>query len=336
MSRAVDCSICIANFNGMDVIDNCLRSILSQIGNVRHEILIHDDASSDGSDVHIERNYPQVRLIRSTANVGFCVANNRMAAQATGHYLLFLNNDAMLMPDSLSTLKSIANDTDILSLPQFDAEKSSLIDCGYFLDPFLNPVPLRQSRDEVAMVIGACLWIPRARWQMIGGFPEWFHTLAEDMYLCCAARLSGSNVRVAPTSGYRHRVGHSLGGGKARENSLNTTVRRRRLSERNKGYVMLLCFPAPLLLFVLPAHAALLTLEGLALSLWHRKNRLGEIYWPALAALWINRRNIRETRLRVQALRVVGWRVFFSVFTLFPHKLWMLIRYGIPTIERQD
>ncbi len=334
MTQIVDCSVCIANFNGMGVIDECLGSILAQTGDARYEILVHDDASSDGSAEHIERKYPQVRLIRSPHNVGFCVANNRLAEAATGRYILFLNNDAMLMPDALDTLMAAANGNDILSLPQYDAETGSLIDHGYRLDPFLNPVPLLHPRNEVAMVIGACLWVPADRWRAIGGFPDWFHTLAEDMYLCCVARLSGLKVRVTRVSGYRHHVGHSLGGGKVRKNSLSTTVRRRRLSERNKSYVMLLCFPMLLLLLVLPVHVLLLTIEGLVLSLWHRRNLIGEIYGQALVSLWKNRRIIRTQRVTVQSRRNVSWTIFFSAFSLFPQKLVLLTRYGIPTIGR--
>ena len=41
------------------------------------------------------------------------------------------------------------------------------------------------------MVIGACLWIQKGLWEELGGFPEWFGSIAEDMYLCCRARLAG-------------------------------------------------------------------------------------------------------------------------------------------------
>jgi len=77
-------SVCIANYNGMDVIDECLQSVMRQQGDIAVEILVHDDASTDGSAAHIQRCYPGVTLFRSSANVGFCVANNRMVAQCHG------------------------------------------------------------------------------------------------------------------------------------------------------------------------------------------------------------------------------------------------------------
>ena len=155
-------SVCIANYNGMAMIDDCLRSVLEQEGQIPVEILVHDDASTDGSAAYIRDRYPDVKLIESIENVGFCIANNRMADAARGKYLLLLNNDAALYPDALHTLLAEAEQlgqSAILGLPQYDAASGNLIDIGSLFDPFLNPIPnLNPSRGEVGMVIGACLW----------------------------------------------------------------------------------------------------------------------------------------------------------------------------------
>src|SRR5690606_15004053 len=137
--------------------------------------------------------YPAVRLIESESNVGFCVANNRMAAAARGEYLLWLNNDAALARDALGTLPRSARacaSPQVLTLPQYDWQTGELVDRGCLLDPFFNPLPNTDtSRANVAYVIGACLWIPRDLWNELGGFPEWMGSLAEDLYLCGIARL---------------------------------------------------------------------------------------------------------------------------------------------------
>src|ERR1700741_345371 len=97
-------SVCIANYNGMSIIDACLRSVLNQDCDFSIEIIVHDDASSDESVTHIRKHYPDVVLIDSPQNVGFCVSNNRMVNAANGTYILLLNNDAELFPDALRTL----------------------------------------------------------------------------------------------------------------------------------------------------------------------------------------------------------------------------------------
>ena len=212
------CTVCIANYNGMALIDACIQSVLEQDCNFDVEIIVHDDASTDGSAQYIRARYPQVKLIASTENVGFCISNNRMVDIAEGEYILLLNNDAALFPDALRTLHDAATglaQPAILGLPQYDAGTGELIDIGSRFDMFLNPIPnLDPARNEVGMIIGACLWLPRGLWNELGGFPDWFGSLAEDMLLCCLARLYGYKVVALPDSGFSHWVGQSLGGGK--------------------------------------------------------------------------------------------------------------------------
>jgi GT2 family glycosyltransferase len=331
-------SVCIANYNGMEVIDDCLRSVLEQEGHIPVEILVHDDASSDGSLAYIRNRYPEVKLIESLVNVGFCVANNRMAAAAGGKYLLLLNNDAALYPDALQTLLIEAerlNQPAILGLPQYDAASGELVDIGSLFDPFLNPVPnLNPLRGEVGMLIGACLWVPKELWEELEGFPEWFGSIAEDMYLCCRARLAGYAVRALAISGYRHWQGRSFGGNRVVDNRLSSTFRRRALSERNKSYVMALAYPAPLFQLIFPLHLALLVLEGAALALVKRERALfQEIYLASLRALWQERGRIFLLRQKIQAQRKIGLRRFWSVFQLVPHKLRLLLRHGLPQLK---
>lgn len=333
-------SVCIANYNGMDVIDECLRSVMAQQGNIALEILVHDDASTDESLAHIRTHYPQVVLIESVENVenvGFCIANNRMVERARGQYILLFNNDAVLFPDALQTLLTEAQRLEkpaILTLPQFDATSGELVDRGCLLDPFFNPVPnLAPKCSDVAMVIGACLWIPKDLWNELEGFPEWFGSIAEDMYLCCRARLAGYAVRALAVSGYRHWQGKSFGGNRVVNKRLTTTFRRRALSERNKSFVMIGTCPGIMLGIVLPLHLMQLLAEGIILALIKRQWRLFQtIYWGCLKALWQERGKLSHLRHDVQARRQIGIWVFYSVFQPFPHKLSMLLRHGLPQV----
>jgi GT2 family glycosyltransferase len=238
----------------------------------------------------------------------------------------------------LQTLLAEADRLDrpaILSLPQYDAASGELIDRGCLLDPFFNPVPnLDPTRQDVAMVIGACLWIPKALWDELGGFPEWFGSIAEDMYLCCRARLAGYAVRALGESGYRHKVGSSFGGGKAVFGHLITTFKRRALSERNKTYVMIICLPGLLLFWLLPLHLTLVNLEGIILSairgnitIWHI------IYAPLLPALWNHRNELLHRRLSTQSQRKASYCSWLAPFYWIPWKIRMLIRHGWPNFK---
>ena len=89
------CSVCVANYNGATYLKQCIDSILAQEyfpGSI--EVIVHDDASKDGSVAFIQSRYPQVRLLSSTENVGFCISNNRMVEAAQGTFILGALNDS--------------------------------------------------------------------------------------------------------------------------------------------------------------------------------------------------------------------------------------------------
>jgi GT2 family glycosyltransferase len=332
------CSVCVANYNGEDVITACIESIKKQQFKNPVEIIVHDDASTDDSAKIIREKYPEVILIESRENVGFCISNNRMAARAKGKYLLFLNNDACLLPDAIDKLYSSSESEEkpmILGLPQYDIETGELIDRGSLFDLFLNPVPNRDiSVTDVGMVMGACLWFPKGLWEELGGFPEWFQTLAEDMYLCCMARLMGYPVRVLACSGFNHWVGKSIGGGKIDSGRLITNMKRRALSERNKSFVMFLCYPAPLAYLLIPLHILSLAVEGLGLSVVKRDLRIWtDIYKSCFKALYSRRKELIRLRSEIQKKRTVSSQSFYSVHSIMHHKLTMLFKHGLPTVK---
>ena len=332
------CSVCVANYNGLETIKRCLDSIANQTCSFSIEIIVHDDASTDDSVNYIKHNYPQAVLIENHKNVGFCTSNNRMADIARGQYILLLNNDAELFPDALSSLHKYAGKQakqGILGLPQYNMQTGELIDIGSFLDPFLNPQPnLNKENREVAHVIGACLWIPKELWLTLGGFPEWFQSVAEDLYLCCYARLTDYPVAVLAHSGFKHWVGKSLGGGKVSANKLSTTINRRSLSERNKTFVMILFYPVVPLIIIFPLHILFLILEGIVITLIKRNTTLWKnIYWNCLKETWNNKTFLIKKRKKIQSLKKVSNKRFFSVHKFIPYKIILLIKYGIPKIN---
>lgn len=330
-------SVCVANYQGESLLRDCLESVLAQEFPGTLEILVHDDASTDSSVALLRTHFPEATVIVSEQNVGFAVANNRMAATARGTHLLLLNNDAALQPGTIQALlaESEANSPGIVTVPQYDWETGELVDRGCFLDPFYNPVPnLNPLRNDVAMGIGACLFLPRSLWHELGGFPEWMDSLAEDVFLCSFARLCGRTVRVATDGGYRHRQGHSFGGNRAQGGRLRTTARRRALSERNKTSALVVLTPGVLLLPLLLLHMTLLLGEGVLLSLLLRSTQVWRsVYWPALCWLLRQRSLLCAHRKQAQAMRRVSTARYFAMTIWFPRKLTMLRRYGIPSVR---
>ena len=330
-------SVCIANFDGEALLPACIDSVLAQQGDTAIEILVHDDASRDGSLALLRGHYPQVNVLASGENVGFCIGNNRMVAHARGEYVLLLNNDAALAPDAVARLLEMAElmgRPAILTLPQFDWDTGVLVDRGCLLDPFFNPIPnLDPARDDVAYVIGACLWCPRETWHALGGFPEWMESIGEDLYLCSLARLRGMPVRALRDSHYRHRQGATFGGNRAHA-GLRTSIRRRRLSERNKTRALIILTPTLVAWPLLAAHLMALALEGLVLSLLRRDSTLWrEVYRPALMAPFREWSILRARRREVQATRAIPMANWFSAVRWQLRKVVMLRRYGMPMVR---
>jgi hypothetical protein len=141
-------------------------------------------------------------------------------------------------------------------------------------------------------------------------------------------------VQVPAASSYRHRQGASFGGNRATASGLATTYRRRRLSERNKTFAMIICTPGVALWLLLPLHLFMLTLEGLVLSLLRRDKRLWrEVYAGVWRALWAQRKQLRAQRKNIQSARHATPRVYFSGFVLRLRKLDMLLHHGAPVIR---
>ena len=330
-------SVCIANYNGERLLPECIASVQAQQGDFDLEIIVHDDASNDASLV-VLAGYPGIRVIESTGNVGFCVANNRMVERAHGRHILLLNNDAALLPNAIATLlhaASLPGPSRILSLPQYDWETGHLVDFGCLLDPLHVPVPnLDPQRTRVAYVIGACLWVSRADWQRVGGFPEWMESIGEDLFLCAKARLFGMEVAVVSTSGYRHRQGASFGGNRPNGARLSTNRRRRRLSERNRAAVLAICTPGFAWLPWMSVHVATLVIEAGAICVLTRSaTPWRDVYGATLTWLWRQRGLLRQARDEVQGTRSIGLADYVRcAYTWRLRKLGMLIRHGLPDL----
>jgi len=110
--KTVDLSIIIVSYNTKEFLKNCLVSILSSInGKLSYEVIVVDNASSDGSVQEIQKSKvkgqnhnSKVKIIENKKNLGFSAANNIGVKQAEGRYLLFLNPDTIVYPSTLETM----------------------------------------------------------------------------------------------------------------------------------------------------------------------------------------------------------------------------------------
>lgn len=100
----VDVSVIIISFNTKELTLNCINSIINYTKDVKYEIIVVDNASSDGSIEEINRKYQSVITIKSDVNIGFGRANNLASQHSKGKYLFFLNSDCILIENSIKKM----------------------------------------------------------------------------------------------------------------------------------------------------------------------------------------------------------------------------------------
>lgn len=97
-------SVIIISWNARDYLTQCISTLTSEVCRYPMEIIVVDNASSDGSPDCVESKYPNVRLIRNAENMGFAKANNIGVSVSTGNYLCFINSDVKVLPHCITRL----------------------------------------------------------------------------------------------------------------------------------------------------------------------------------------------------------------------------------------
>lgn len=106
-SAVPDVSVCIANWNCRELLHQCLLSLREAAG-IRLEVIVVDNASTDGAAELVQQEFPEVLLVRNRSNTGFAHASNQAARLARGRFLLFLNNDTIVPSDTIAELVDYA------------------------------------------------------------------------------------------------------------------------------------------------------------------------------------------------------------------------------------
>jgi GT2 family glycosyltransferase len=128
---SIDLSIIIVSYNTKDLLQDCLNSIFnSDLKPYVFEVIVYDNASTDGSVSLIKSKFPMVQIILGDKNVGFAAGNNQAIVKSSGKYLLLLNSDTILKPDTLKKmLEFMEKNKDI------GVSTCKLILANGFLDP---------------------------------------------------------------------------------------------------------------------------------------------------------------------------------------------------------
>jgi GT2 family glycosyltransferase len=100
----MDISVVIVGWNAKHYLELCLQSLVDALPHRSMEIIVLDNASSDGSSEMIQARFPQVRVLRSEENLGFSKGNNLAIRECKGHYIALVNPDVIVLPGCLDAL----------------------------------------------------------------------------------------------------------------------------------------------------------------------------------------------------------------------------------------
>jgi hypothetical protein len=234
-------SLIIVNWNTRDLLRACLRSLRETCADVPHEVIIVDNASSDGSAAMVAEEFPDVRLVANVENVGYAKGNNQGLEMAKGELLWLLNPDTEVLPDTSQTL-----------LRFMDAHP----DCGALGCKLLNPPTHPPTRSpthqhscrtfptpDVILIetLGLSRWFPQHRWfgkyrmtwwdyddvrevdqpmasslllrrevvEQVGGMDEAFPIFFNDVDLCYRIKQAGWKIYFTPDAQVIHYGGAS-------------------------------------------------------------------------------------------------------------------------------
>ncbi|MCR5003269.1 MAG: glycosyltransferase family 2 protein [Bacteroidales bacterium] len=233
----MDVSVIIVNYNTLDLTKACIASVMEHTEGLSYEIIVVDNASSDGSAEALSKN-SRIRLVEAGSNLGFGRANNLGIDVAEGDYYFFLNSDTVLTDNVIEKLWRFA-----LSRPEaggvgtllMSADGTRTHSFGYFESPFTavktimdhhlshftrRPIKTHkvdvgvEVRDPMAVdyVTGADLFVSRKVVSRCGAFDPDFFMYCEESEMQHRWHRSGYVNYVLPVSGIIHYEG---GGTKA-------------------------------------------------------------------------------------------------------------------------
>lgn len=231
----MDLSVLIVNYNTRQLTLDCLRSVYDSETGYSYEVIVVDNASADDSVEKIMEQYPQVRMIANEENTGFAKANNQAMEAAVGRYILLLNSDTIVQPDTLQTMVAFMDENPKVGasgckviLPDGSLDKAcrrgfpTPSASFYYAFGFSKLFPDRPRFNQYQLgyldpnesyaidcLVGAFMLVRRETLQQVGGLDETFFMYGEDVDWCYRIKQAGWDIWYHPVTYIVHYKGAS-------------------------------------------------------------------------------------------------------------------------------
>jgi len=222
-------TIVIVTWNARDVLLDCLHSIYSTCDGLDFDVVVVDNASTDGTSEAVETRFPQVRLIVSERNLGFARGNNLALEGCGSKYALLLNADTRVCDGAIGSLvefmeehpRAGAAGAQLLnedgsrqnSIANFPSLATELLNKSLLKLLFPRRYPSKHFPSgepiEVDSVIGACMMVRLEAFRDVGGLDERFFFFLEETDFCFRLKEKGWEVWHVPDARVYHIGGHS-------------------------------------------------------------------------------------------------------------------------------
>jgi GT2 family glycosyltransferase len=230
----MDVSVIIVSWNTREILGDCLRSAYEQAEGIECEVIVVDNASSDGSAEMVKRDFEKTILIENTENRGFAAANNQGMAVAKGRYALLLNSDTIVLDNAIAKTVELADrhpDTAVTGCRVLNPDGSLQPTCFMFpslLNMFLAAAYLyklfprnrffgrermtwwdRNDERDVEVVTGCMMLVRRSAIERVGVMDERYFMYCEETDWCYRFRQAGWRVMFTPSAEIIHLGGQS-------------------------------------------------------------------------------------------------------------------------------
>jgi N-acetylglucosaminyl-diphospho-decaprenol L-rhamnosyltransferase len=275
-------SVVVVTHNSRAAVTAALPALIAQLA-AGDELVVVDNASTDGTIDAVREIAPGAVIVETGSNAGFAAAANVGARAAGGDLLLFLNPDATPAPGFVPAIRDSAFDA-WMGLVMAGSAVNSAGGVLHFTGiAWAGEATVR----EPAFLSGACLALPRERFEAVGGFSGHYFLYHEDVDLSLRLRLAGARLGVEPAAVVDHDYEFAKGPAKWR------------YLERNRWATILRCYPTRLLIALVPGllatELALLVVAAAGGWLPQKLAATGETL-RALPRLARERRAVQATR----------------------------------------
>jgi GT2 family glycosyltransferase len=242
-------SVVIVSYNTAGFLRDCLQSIYQYQPKQDFEVIVVDNASKDNSVKVIENDFPFVRLLKNSLNLGYAKANNMGIKLSRGEYVLLLNSDTLVLPDTLNEIIEYLDSHPVVGIigPKLLGENRQMIQMSWSIFPsiggeiiqkFISPKYISkyalallmaehlQKRERKAQVTGAAMTIRKKVFEDIGLLDENFFLYFEEPDFCTRTQKRGWDIVFNPNIKVIHRLGASM---KKSETPVNLHYRRSQL-----------------------------------------------------------------------------------------------------------